>query len=416
MEAVLPPQSSQAPDAAQRRAWLCIVVAFGIWCSLVVWLGVTANTWRKTAYSTPTAQLVAKRGIVLYQGPRDSLPVSIAESTNLDEGGTLQVPASSEAVVQLGVDGSRIRVRAGSELRFSTMRVGRFNRDLTQVRLEQLQGAANFDILGELPDGREVEVLTPHTSAGDGIKLTKGSYLVWVQSNVTRLLSYRGQAKVQLDTSKYPLRDGRFVVFGPDRAERVRVSDLPEQLIRNRDFMRGFGDSWSPIMKGEPGRPDRGGERTMVEEAIGDRTYRTLWLTRDTEKDTHNETGLRQEVDREVWAYQKLTLSAFVKVTGASLDGGGTRGSEYPLMLRVKYVAENGGEYTWAKGFYVKNETGSPTEIGEQLAAGVWYEFKIDMMQLKDRPAFISEVEVVAAGHDYDSQVADIQLAAETPE
>ena len=64
------------------------------------------------------------------------------------------MPGGSEAVIRLRVDNSSIRVRAGTRLKLATMRVGRFNRDLTQVRLEQLDGAANFTIAGELPDGR----------------------------------------------------------------------------------------------------------------------------------------------------------------------------------------------------------------------------------------------------------------------
>ena len=82
-EARRPAVAVDSAEYAQRRAWFCILAAFAIFCALVGWLGLTANTWRKTAYSAPPAQLLSKRGIVLYQGPRDSLPVSIAESTSV---------------------------------------------------------------------------------------------------------------------------------------------------------------------------------------------------------------------------------------------------------------------------------------------------------------------------------------------
>jgi hypothetical protein len=255
------------------------------------------------------------------------------------------------------------------------------------------------------------------------IKLTKGDYLVWVQPNTTRLIAYDGQAKALLNRLEptaeqtpevvHRLRDQKWLAFGPDRAEKIRPSDLPEQLLKNRDFSRGFGEAWSPIEIGEKGRPDVGGQRSIVEETINGQIYRSLRLLRDTAKDTHNETGLTQLVDRDVWAYRGLTFSALVKVTAASLDGGGYAGSEYPLMFRIHYVAENGGSYTWAHGFYVKNPTSRPTELGEELVAGQWYEYTLDMTQLKDRPAFIASVEVLASGHDYDAQAANIQLTAE---
>jgi hypothetical protein len=410
-EAVAP---ATAAEAAQRRAWFCIITGFVVWLVLVG-VGLTsANTWRKTTYIAPPAQLLSKQGIVLYQGPRDTRPVSIAERTDLEEGAILEVPASSEAVIRIDVDNSTIHLRPSSRLRLTTMRVGRFNRDLTQVRLEQLQGAASYQVAGELPDSREVEVRTPHTAGPqDSLKLNKGEYLVWVQPMGTRLLSYDGQARAEVNGSVIRLRDGKWVVLGPERPDLRQALDLPEHLIRNRDFARGVTEAWKPTEVGEKGRPDVGGTRTIVNEVINGKPTRTLRFFRATEKDTHNETGLLQTIDREVSAYRKVTFSALVKVNNASLDGGGYAGSEYPMMFRIKYVAENGGIYNWVHGFYVKNDTNRPTEIGEQIEAGQWYSFTLEMMDLPDRPAYIASLEVFAAGHDFDAQVGGIEFTVE---
>ena len=67
-----------------------------------------------------------------------------------------------------------------------------------------------------------------------------------------------------------------------------------------------------------------------------------------------------------MWAFRSLNLSGLVKVSSASLDGGGYAGSEYPLMFRIQYVAENGGTYNWTHGFYVQNGTNRPTDMGEE--------------------------------------------------
>jgi hypothetical protein len=400
---------------AQRRAWFYICAAFAIWCTLFTTVFVGANTWRKTAYSAPPAQLLSKRGIVLYQGPRDERPVSIVEPTDLEEGGIIDVPANnSEAVVQLRIDNSTATLRPGSRVRLATMRVGRFSPDLTQVRFEQLQGAVNYAVSGELPSGREVEVKTPHMpGATDLVKLTKGDYLIWVQSGGTRVASYFGQAKAEISDSTLRLRDGRWVVIGPDRSDLRQPLDLPEQLVKNRDFSRGFDEYWSPIDIGERGRPDVGGHRSIVQEFVYDRPMRTLRVTRDTAKNTHNETGLAQEINRDVSAFRGITFSAWVKVNHASLDGGGYVGSEYPMMFRVHYVAENGGNSIWAHGFYVKNTTNRPADLGEEIPANEWHRFTLDMNTLKERPAFISKIEVLASGHDFDAQVANVQLAVE---
>jgi hypothetical protein len=83
------------------------------------------------------------------------------------------------------------------------------------------------------------------------------------------------------------------------------------------------------------------------------------------------------------------------------------------MMFRIKYVAENGGIYNWVHGFYVKNDTNRPTEIGEQIEAGQWYSFTLEMMDLPDRPAYIASLEVFAAGHDFDAQVGGIEFTVE---
>jgi hypothetical protein len=405
---------SRAAALAQRRAWLYILTAFTVWCALVASAGYELNTWRKTTYWAPPAQLLNKRGIVLYQSPRDERPISIAESTDLEEGGLLEVPASSEAVIQLRVDNSTIRLRPSSTMKLTSMRVGRFSRELTQVRLEQFRGAANYTVAGELPDGRELEVKTPNTpQPQDSLRLTKGEYLVWVQPGGTRLASYSGQARADVGNSVFRLRDGKWVVLGQESPDLRQPSDLPEHLLKNRDFSRGASYGWSTIDIAEKGRPDVGGLRTVEEELVNGQPMRVLRLRRETTKDTHNETGLYQDVNREVSAYRAVTLSAWVKVNSASLDGGGYAGSEYPLMLRVNYVAENGGTYAWTHGFYTKNPTNRPADLGEQIPAGEWYRFVLDLTALRERPAYIVNVEVFAAGHDFDAEAAGLDLSIE---
>jgi hypothetical protein len=405
---------AQAGRAAQRRAWACLWGAFAIWLVLFSVALVGLNGWRKTSYVTPNAELLSRRGIVLYQGPRDARPASIGEGTVMEEGGTIEVPVSSEATIRLGVDGSTVYLRPSSILHLDTMRVGRFNRALTQVRLEQRSGALTFNVVGDLPDGRELELRTPHTPGPtESIKLTKGEYLVWVQPDVTRLTSYLGQARAELGTRVLRPRDGKWVAFGPERQEMRQPLDLPEPLLANGDFSRGLGEAWSPIDVGEKGRPDVGGARTVVEETVNNRLMRTLHVVRETAKDTHNETGLRQDVNRDVSAYRSITFSAWVKVNYASLDGGGYAGSEYPIMLRIQYVAENGGDYTWTRGFYTRNEANRPVEIGELVPEGTWQRFTLDMTKLTHRPAYITHVDVLGSGHDFDAQVADVRLSVE---
>ena len=43
------------------------------------------------------------------------------------------------------------------------------------------------------------------------------------------------------------------------------------------------------------------------------------------------------------------------QVRSASLSGGGYLGTEYPLMLRLRYRDAAGNGQTWYRGFYYQN-------------------------------------------------------------
>ena len=159
--------------------------------------------------------------------------------------------------------------------------------------------------------------------------------------------------------------------------------------------------------KGEPGRPDVGGTRRLVEETIAGRKVQALRITRDTAKDTHNETGIVQEIERDVSAYRTISFTAWVKINRASLSGGGYLGSEYPMMFRVNYSDEKGGRPGWSHGFFYANPENRPTDGGELTrwhthdALCVGYEDGSAIISLKllGRPADASPVSGIEMMH-----------------
>ena len=187
---------------------------------------------------------------------------------------------------------------------------------------------------------------------------------------------------------------------------------LSENLLKNGDFVRQF-QGWTMLDKGEPGRPDIGGLRQLVDETIAGRQVQALRISRNTDKDTHNETGIMQEINRDVSAYRNVAVTGWVKVSQASLSGGGYLGSEYPVMFRVNYTDDKGGRPGWTHGFYYANPELRPTENGEIISQGEWYPFLSRLTDLPDRPITIRSIEILSAGHDFDATVADIRIIAE---
>lgn len=402
----LPQAQLPAGRVARRRAWIVVGSAFIVWCGLVAALVTTLINHRRFATESPTADLGVERGTVFYQGPNDAGQVRARGRIAVEEGGVVETGDGGHAALRL-FEGTAVALLPGSRLQLATMRVGRYNPSLSQASLLLSDGAAKIEVAGGLPLGREVQVATPYGSVG----LATGSYLVWVQDDRVRVVSYQGRAGVDSDEGAVGLGDGQRAVLAADGPLRGPLP-MTENLLLNGDFGRQF-QGWTMLDKGEPGRPDVGGNRRLVEETIAGRKVQALQIVRDSPKDAWNETGILQEINQDVSAFRNVTLTAWVKVNSASLSGGGYLGSEYPMMFRMTYIDERGGRPGWTHGFYYANPESRPTTNGELIARGEWYPFLARLADLPERPAYIQSLEVLSAGHDFDAVVADVRLNVE---
>jgi len=395
-----------AAARARRRAWICLVTAFAIWCVMAGSVAVTGWSYRRNATESPSATLSVERGTVFYGGPSAADQMRARPGMPADEGGIVEVGDNGLATLDL-FDGSSVKLMGNTRMELSLLRVGKFNPDHTRLVLGMIEGAAHFSIAGKLPYGREVMLNTPHGK----VSLSKGEYLVWVQDDGTRVSSYVGQAKAGVDDHAVRIRDGQRALLPPDGFPRGPFP-LAENLLKNGDFARQFA-GWTMLDNNEPGRPDVGGTRRLVDETIAGKRVQAMQISRDTDKDTHNETGITQDVNRDVSAYRNIAVTAWVKINSASLSGGGYLGSEYPVMFRVNYTDERGGRPGWTHGFYFANPENRPTANGEIIAQGEWFPFLGQLSELPDHPIFIKSIEVLSAGHDFDASIADIRLIAE---
>ena len=76
----------------------------------------------------------------------------------------------------------------------------------------------------------------------------------------------------------------------------------------------------------------------------------------------HGETGLVQSLNNvDVSGYRHLWLQAWARVDYSDLSGGGTLGSEYPMMFRIKYEGPVEGSFIpWAIGLFYSNPDNRP--------------------------------------------------------
>ncbi|MCC7105117.1 MAG: hypothetical protein IT307_08245 [Chloroflexi bacterium] len=429
---------------ARRRAWTIILGAFAIWTGLVASGVYKVDVYRRTAVVPVAAEVLSVRGIPLYTSPSDGRSeIRLKDGALIEELGHVEVPQASELVLRL-LNGGTARLLSGADLRLAQHHQGKFDPGLTSIELDLNAGAAIITAPEPLPSDRPLLV---HTSLGT-LSLTPGEYLVWAQEAETRASVYSGLAtvdqtsgptiqvadrqRVELpakEASRQPrditedlVANGTFReldfddVSPPPRREPVRRIEIPPLCDKQGDKTIDILKSWCVFSRGEPGRPDTGGRVFVIDQSSTGLPSNIVRISRTTTKNFHNQTGLEQRIDRDVTPYRQIVLSGWIKINFQSLTGGGFRGSEYPLMLSVEYITENGGRPTWERGFYYGDPAGNPVDSpveGQQLRQGEWEHFSFDLRSLGEQPSRITKVTVSASGWDFDAEVANVDLTVE---
>ena len=210
------------------------------------------------------------------------------------------------------------------------------------------------------------EVKTPFSTGS----FLEGSYGIEVGKGKTLVTARAGSAKLSAQ--------GKFVdIAQAERAEVVSAEPPvgPQPAARNLmiggDFGQGIDPAW------------QWGNRDEEESLLGsvdvqrvDGRTAVHFLREGSSK--HVETYLFQSINKDVTDFQSLKLSLELKLINQSLSGGGWRGSEYPLHVRVRYRDVNGSENTWVKGFYYQNKDALPTHNGKEVI-NMWTTYGVDL-------------------------------------
>ena len=406
MSDIVAPPGVRSPEKTRRLAWTVLGVSFALWITLVVagWNAFQRFVAEATVARPP--ELAVVQGPVLVQTEQGAPWINAETGLRIEEGDRLEV-RGGRARLQF-FEESLVELYAGARVRLLEASQGWFHREEAHLALVQEEGAGRIVVSETSLDDRRFLVRTP---AGD-VELSPGEFIVWTRpEGEVHVTARTGTATARVPTGAVAITTGQKVILS---AHAMPKGPLPaaEALLYNGDFSRGL-EGWEPWHVQEEGRPDVPGVRELVDDVVDGRPVRALRVWRDSQLDTHNETGLMQRIQRDVSAYRSVVLSALVKVNHASLSGGGYMGSEYPMMLRVRYRDATGGQRDWYHGFYYQNPEQRPTRQGEQIPQGVWFRYVGDLMQLDPPPVTILSVEVLGAGHDYDAEITEISLVAE---
>jgi hypothetical protein len=396
--------SARVPAAvrAERRAWLVLGLAFATFCALVFAAFKFTVEYVSTAEVDQSAQVSASRGQVVFSLPGSAERTLLGNRTDLGVGTVVWIDRMASADLQL-FDESRLKLLGGASLELTRMEVGRFINQhsllLTQWSGPVRYATANSPLEVQVPNG--LVQLAAH-----------GDYTVWLDGDAARVLVYGGEARVAASGSTVTVTDGHLAEIDPAGQVHPAV-DRQTPLLVNSDFAQ-HDQNW--VAWDRPNSSlDVNGKRFWVQGPTEGST--ALRVVRESPKGEHGETGLLQPLDKDVSGFRHLWLKATVRVDYADLSGGGYLGSEYPMMLRVKYEgpAEN-SLIPWSVGLYYSNPDNRPTEgFGQVWPQGEWREYTVDLMdtEASNVPYRLVEFAVMGQGHSYDARVANILLIGE---
>jgi hypothetical protein len=320
----------------------------------------------------------------------------------IHDGDRVRTPPDGQALVSLP-DGSNVRLWPDTQLQIRTLRRSRFTDNQTVVLLGLAHGHARVEVAVPTTPERRFEIQTPHARA----VLREGSYRIELGPLGTELAVRTGSASVTArEQTVEVIRGERTIV--PPSGRPASPANATRNLIRNGELARGF-EGWQQGSRNE--EDGIAGRVGLIEQ---DGRF-AVWMRRQGSR-KHGETFLQQTINRDVTDETSLRLHMDVRVASQTLSGGGVRGSEYPLRVKVKYRDAYGSEAEVVRGFYVRNPDGHPTTNGVQVTANQWLPLNLDLFDEKvasPRPAHLLWLEVESSGWDYEAFVTGIQLLAQ---
>ncbi len=386
---------------AVRLAWRWTLIAFAALVILATG-GPLVRNWYVSAATEPrkAEMTLIDGGVVFVQrrGAGDWLMARPDET--VAPGDVLRTAANSRAFLRL-YDQSTVLLYPSSQLRVLRAEQGRFRPDKTAVVLELSQGRARIGVTPPAnPEQAFFQLRTPTAE----VHLEEGSYSVDVTKEGTQVSVRLGLATAHTAEGVASAKMGQRLVAPPDRApagnQPARRSLVQNGLFTEKDGAAPAG--WVVRDKSEQDPLGTVSLTTIPGAVAFQRNGRG-----------HGETFITQTLDVDLWDFERVTLSANVRVLQHTLSGGGWQGTEYPLMLRVYYRDASGGLVPWYRGFYLSNDDAYPAIDGQRLSSTDWQHVEIDLLSLAPRPWRIQRVEVVASGWDYTSAVSELNIWAE---
>jgi hypothetical protein len=397
----------------ERVGWIILSTAFGIFCLLSVLVPFSLYWYIINATKIFPTEVTSVRGTVLLDNSGAELSSSLIDgnTTSLEEPFTVSTDDTSQAILTF-FDDSSLTMYSNTSIVLLESTEPRFgiSPNPTKIVVELQKGRVRATSSRSRKDVN-FDIHTPYAN----IELDQGSFSIEVNDKETQATTRLGQANVVSKERVVQLEQGERAVVGIDTP---LAAPLPaaQNLLENSDFTPIFTDTWeiysiAPIE----------GVTTSVE-VVNIDGLSVLVLHSQGQDNIHTETGIKQEVNKDVRDFQSLRIFAEVRLELQSLPGGGHLGSEFPIMLHVAYKDANNNDRDWFHGFYYAPPPenyvlyNQPDNSSERIARYIWYPYEsVNLLTSLGpaKPVYIKSIRIYASGWIYKSTVASISLLAQ---
>jgi hypothetical protein len=397
----------------ERLAWTVLLLAFMTFCVMAVAVPLGVRWYLRNAMTNEVSAVTSVRGTVLAETRKASLPIPITDGSTaeVEETTRIATDSTSQAILTFFND-STLTLYGETSISLLQTRSPRFGwgrrPDTIVVELERgrVRAAAtsNSDLL--------FEVHSPQAA----MSLGEGSFSIAVDDEGTQITARLGQAQLASADEVVRLTTGERSMVHPGEAP---SSPLPaeQNLLVNGDFSEPLEGVWEAYEV----EPSSGVLTTSVEIVeIGNRS--ALEFGSQGQDNLHSEAGVVQEVNKSVQDFDSLRVHFDVTLDRQSLPGGGTLGSEFPIMVHLAYKDVSGNDRDWYHGFYYIPPPenwllySAPDNSSERIARYLWYPYEsVNLLNSlgETKPVYIKYVRLYASGWIYQARIADVALLAQ---
>jgi hypothetical protein len=387
---------------------MALLISFLVFCVLIISVPLGVRWYFMHATESQVATLDVISGTILVEDRISRLPIGVTSSWEVLEGSYIRSDVKSRAVLTL-FDDSTITIFEGTEILIEQIHTPQFSfsDQPDTVVLRQASGRIRI-IAAPANPARHFELNSPQMKA----TLKPGSFSSEVDNERTQIAVREGEVRVEARDGTVDLSKGERTIIETAKAPSPAMS-IERDLISDGTFGQGL-EHWTAYS-------DQGGDLGTVDGTVevfssGDRS--AIRFYRAGGEGNHCETGIVQDINQDVSDYLSLELHCDIRLLYQSLSGGGQLSSEYPVIIRINYQYDAGGELRethWYHGFYYQNMADFTTLNGEQIPRNIWFPYDSgNLLQLLDpEPVRITSIQIYASGWNYESQASELRLYAQ---